>query len=362
MKYLLLMLFATLPLHAAQLHYFGSINYARTNLHNKNITYDGIDNKWGASNLYTAGITVSQKIDEKSSALIQVVHQKDDEEIDVDLVQYQRNIMGYRVRLGRQRLANLLTSEIIQVNALLPWLSAPAEVYDKTPIRSFTGVSLEREFESGFGFSLYGGDSQDTLYEKDQITTIDTDYIYGTRLNFHASDWTGYINYITTKVKVSREVSVPIAASTYGTYKLNYKLPDFEMYTAGTSFKKAGWLLNSEYIMSTSGNGVIRRQDAAYISAGKYFTEKLLLLSTFSTDFTRESIFLPSMQTSYALNLNYNIDFNTVIKVGYTHVDVRQRTSVAPTPTGTSNLGYGFSPSTPSENFDIFDAQLAFVF
>lgn len=356
------------PAQALDFHYFGSVDLSRHTIDDrgsvKNVAYDEVTNDWSFSNRLTAGLNVSTQVDEQSQALVQFLHNQDEGNIGVDLLQYQRNLPeGLSLRIGKQRLPSYLFSEVIQVNALLPWVSAPYEVYSKVIIRSFSGVSLEKKL-GRLRLMVYGGDSSER-YKTAEVFDYDvrTRNFRGARIAHVGESFEVYGSYSAASVDITLSRDVPTStAGVFTKNKLNFDLPSFEAWTFGGQKRWGEFTLLSEYVNLRSGDASIKSGDAAYGTIGYNLTEKLTPLFTFSTDISRESYLSPSKQTSYTLGFNYKLDLNLVLKAAVTHVDFRQKTVSTPialAPTSTGYLGY---TQTPSENFQLFAAQVAFVF
>lgn len=368
-KFFLAFLFlCTHSVEAMDFHYFGSMDISRHTIEDrsgrKDVSYDEITNKWSFSERLTAGLNVSTQVDESSQALVQFLHNQDERSIGVDLLQYQKNLgNGFRVRAGKQRFGNYLFSEVIQVNALLPWVSAPYEVYSKIVIRSFTGISLEKNY-GPLVFTLFGGDSQENYKTADVISyEVSTRDFRGARIGLTGDTYEAYASYAAATVDLQTTQDVKTStANVFTKAKLDFVLPSFETFSLGGQKRWEKLTLLSEYVFFRSGDASIKSGDAAYGTLGYELIEDLTSYLTFSTDISKESYLSPSKQSSYTLGLNYKLNMNVVLKGSVTHVDFRQKkvsTPLALSPTSTGYLGY---TQTPEENFQVFEAQLAFVF
>lgn len=363
-----LLCLGALPVWAMDIHYFGSMDASRHTIEDKgnrkDVVFDEITNNWSFSNRLTAGLNVSTQVDENSQALVQFLHNQDERSIGVDLLQYQRNIGdGFRVRLGKQRLPNYLFSEVIQVNALLPWVSAPYEVYSKIIIRSFTGASVEKSF-GPLLISVFGGDSQENYKTAEVVEyNVSTRDFRGARIGLTSESYEVFATYVATTVDL--QVSQDVQTSTTGVFaksKQGFSLPSFEAWTFGGQKRWQDFSFLGEYVSFRSGDASIKSGDAAYGTLGYGLTENLTSYLTYSTDISKESYLSPSKQSTYTLGLNHKLNMNVVLKISASHVDFRQKsvsTPLAGMPTSTGYLGY---TKTPSENFQLYQAQVAFVF
>lgn len=355
---LIVLSFISSNLFAQEIHFFGSLDYAKTTI-KKDIDYNNVSHRFGTSNLTTAGINVSGNIDSNSRVLVQVLHSPIPNKVVIDLVQIQRNFVNdFTVRLGQQRLPVFLKSEVIQVKALYPWLNAPYEVYSQLPMRSFTGGSLEKGF-GNFSAQAYVGETNDSLYQGEAETKINGKELLGLRLNYEKDDFVAYVHGLKTKTDITLISPVAISQGVYGVTKFTEKVKNLEAYTTGLSWNTSKWLTMSEFSYITSENEIFKVVKSGYISLGYYLGEKLLLLGTLSNEFARVSSLSPSKTTTYDMALQYSLDLNTVIKLGASHVDHRLH-SVTST-TGTVNGGNGIS-ADPEGDFDVFDVQVAFVY
>jgi len=144
--------------------------------------------------------------------------------------------------------------------------------------------------------------------------------------------------------------------------KLIFNLPSFETWSVGGKKRWNELSLLSEYVTFRSGDASNKSGDSAYGTLGYDLSEKLTSYLTYATDFSKESYLSPSKQTSYTLGFNYKLNMNVVLKASASHVDFRQKrvsTPLSRFPTSTGYLGY---TQTPEENFQLFEAQVAFVF
>ena len=358
----LILFFLTMSTSWSQeVHFFGSLDYARTTT-KKDVEYNGYENKLGASYLSTAGINVSAKVDDRTQALIQVIHHPLPNKIAIDLIQVQRTFKDqWKLRVGQQRLPTFLKSEVIQIKSLYPWTMAPAEVYNQNPLRSFTGASLEKQL-GDFSVQTYFGDVKEQLYQRDSETTARSKQLMGMRLNYNKDGLETYFNALKSQTDITVSSPVDIAPSVSANAKIKERFKNSESLSTGFGWNNAQWLIMSEFIHVYSTNAILRSVDGAYASIGRNLNEKFLLLGTFSNEFSRKSNLSPSKTTTYDLTLQYTINMNTVLKLGARHVNYRRRVvSSNLSPTGQADSGLGFT-GAPGNNFNVFDLQLAFIF
>jgi hypothetical protein len=348
---------------AQEVHFFGSLDYAKTTTQN-DVEYHGIQNRYGAASLSSAGINVSAKVDDKSRALVQVLHSPQPNKIVLDLIQFERSFKyDIKIRVGRQRLPIFLKSEVIQVKALYPWTTAPVEVYNQIPVTAYTGGSAEKTF-GDFRLQVYTGDVNDEFYSGVSKTDAKSRQLMGSRLNFYRGNFEAYVHTLKAQATVAISSSAPILAQpgVSGTFKVTPQIKNLETYTTGFIWDDSRWLVMSEFLHMHSSDAILKELDAGYASLGYHLNEKLLFLGTFSNEFSRTSNIAPSKGTTYDLTIQYQVDTNTVLKLGASHVNYRRYVTASNlSPTGTADTGNGYS-GAPGNNFNVYDLQLAFVF
>ncbi len=348
---------------AQDVHFFGSIDYAKTTTKNDVEFNNGITNRYGASILSSAGLNVAAKVDDQSRALVQVIHAPQPNKIILDLIQYQRNFSNnFKVRVGQQRLPIFLKSEVIQVKALYPWASAPVEVYGLSPFKSFTGISAEKSMQD-FGLHLYGGTIRENFYNKDATYEVVSKQMLGSRLNYNRDGLDAYFNFFTGRqTDVNIQTPTSVSGSLKGTYYTNLPVRHFETYTTGFSWDVKKWLIMSEYIRTNSTSVLQSTAESAYQSLGYHFTEKFMLIGTYSNAMLAKSDLSPSSTTSYDMTFQYAIDSNAVLKLGMSHVNFHRKTKPNLLSSGqVLDTSSGLS-GAPGNNFNVYDLQLAFVF
>lgn len=102
------------------------------------------------------------------------------------------------------------------------------------------------------------------------------------------------------------------------------------------------------------------RVEGAYVSLGKEMIEKLVPVATFSTVLDVASQLSPTRNTTYALNLNYRLDYNNNLKIGHEHVNYKERTVVIGP--GQISSASPFTNGSPGENLDVYSFMWAFVY
>ena len=349
-------------LRAQEVHFFGSAMGAKTTFSEEDIQFDDIKNKPTFSELITAGLSVSTNLSEKFPAMVQLIY-LNDTSISVDLLQVRHNFEeGFLVRAGRQRLPFNLHSENIQIQALLPWLTAPREVYAKQPIYSFTGLAFERDFGERLNLHMYGGDTRDSFLVEQEYT-VETKNLIGARLNYKVNDVSMFVNHFQAEGSLRLISDVSLGSGTTGKLKQNFILDNIRGTTAGIDYRPGEFLFMSEYVVLTSKSNAYNRAEAFYVSLGKEFQEKWTPMVTFSSDIDVKADISPSKTSTYAFNLNYRLDLNNVLKLGVEHVNVKERTVMVDingtaTPVNSTVL----ASATPSENFEIYSLMWAFVY
>lgn len=358
--FLVVLMLIPLSLSAHSVHFFGSVTGAQSTIEDNDIEFDDIKNKPTFTEQLTAGLSVSTNLAEKMPALIQLIY-RNDTYIAVDLLQVRHNFSDdFFIRVGKQRLPFNLHSENIQVQALLPWLFAPREIYSKQPIYSFTGAALEKNFGDYLNFHFYTGDTKD-VFLVEQEYSVETKNLVGGRLNFTKDELKAFVNHYQAEGELQLSSDVSIGGGATGKFKQSYELSKIRGTTAGLEYRPNDFIFMSEYAVISSLSRSYSRVEAFYVSLGKEFAERWTPLLTFSTDLDVESELSPTKTSTYAFNLNYRLDLNNVIKFGYDHVNLKERSvTVAgiPTPVNSTVL----ANRTPSENFDIFSVMWAFVY
>jgi hypothetical protein len=353
---------------AQNIHYFGSIKASQTSIDDNDVKYDSISNKMTIAPLTTAGFSFDANLNDKYQALAQFIY-INNSTIAVDLLQLRYHFTpDLAVRVGRQRLPTNLHSENIQVQALLPWMTAPREVYGRIPIYSFTGGSLEQSLGENFGLHLYAGDTKDKFVNGDVEYDTAASNLYGGRLNFKAHQFNAFVNAYRAEAKVNVKTDVDAAvnggATNPGTtvgLNQKYSLENVTGLATGFQYRPKQFFLMSEYYVITSDSPAIARAEGAYVSVGKEINEKWIPVATFSTDLDVESQLSPTKTATYMFNLNYRLDYNNILKIGVEHVNYKERTVATSNFPPTSNASV-FTNSSPGENFEVYSLMWAFVY
>lgn len=363
MKYLgIVCLFLSASAFAQSVHFFGSVMGGKTTIADKDVQFDDMKNKPTFTELITAGVSVSTDLTEKLPALVQLIY-LNDSSISVDLIQIRHNFNdSLLIRAGRQRLPFNLHSENIQVQALLPWITAPREIYSKQPIYSFTGLAMEKNFGEHFNLHLYGGDTRD-LFVIEQEYSVETKNLIGARLNFKKDDVSFFLNHYQAEGTLQLSTDVDIGSGATGKLKQTFQLDKIRGSTLGAEYRPGNFLLMGEYGVLTSLSRSYNKSEAFYLSAGKEIGEKWLPLFTFSSDLDVKSELSPTKTTTYGFNLNYRLDLNNVLKFGIEHVNLKERTvMVDVNGTSTPVNSTVLANESPSENFEIYSVMWAFVY
>ncbi len=364
-----LILLTTAPALAQNIHFFGSIRSSESTIKSDDVIFDRVSNQPTISRLTTAGISADASFNDKFQVLTQLIL-KSDKNIGVDLVQLRYFAQdGLLLRLGKQRLPNNLHSENIQVQALLPWLNAPREIYSRAPIYSFTGLSAEKKLGKYFGLHGYFGDTDDEFDGETGDYVFKTQNLYGARLNFISGILEAFVNHYrgSGTLNISSPSSLSSAGfpeGTKGTFNQNYTLPRITGTTAGFQLKPEDFFLISEYSLIRSTSPVVETLEAASVTLGKDLSESWTTAATFSSDLDVASRLSPSKTTTYALNFNYRFDLNNVIKIGFEHINYKEITVASgfASPLPTTTNASTFINSSPNGNFDIYSLMWAFVY
>lgn len=369
LKKILFFTFISSSVFAQNIHFFGSVKTSQTSIKDDDITFDSISNHPTVAPLTTAGLSIDASLNEKFQVLSQFLL-KNGKFMGVDLLQMRYFVEeGFMLRVGKQRLPSNLHSENIQVQALLPWMTAPREIYSRAPIYSFTGLSAEKKLGDYFGVHAYAGDTQDNFEGERADYVVETENLLGLRLNFKIDSVEAFANYYQTEgnVDISSAASlsgIGLPSGTEGTFNQNYRLNKIHEMSAGIQFKPKDFFILSEYSLLTSKNPLMSRVEGASFSLGKDLNEKWTSVATFSTDLDVVSSLSPTKTATYAFNLNYRLDFNNVFKIGYEHINYKEITvdsglsAPLPTTTNASILTNG----SPGQNFDVYSLMWAFVY
>ncbi len=368
-KFLPLLLMVAASAEAQNIHFFGSIRASESTIRSDDVRFDRVSNQATIAPLSTAGISADASLNEKFQVLTQLIL-KSDRNIGIDLVQLRYFAQdGLLLRLGKQRLPSNLHSENIQVQALLPWLNAPREIYSRVPIYSFTGLSAEKKLGTHFGVHGYFGDTYDDFEGETGDYVFKTQNLIGARLNFTASVLEAFINHYRSSgiLEVDAPTSLTSAGfpeGTQGTFSQKFKLSQISGTTAGVQLKPKDFFLLSEYSLIRSKSPVVETQESASVSVGKDVTETWTTVATFSTDLDVASRIGPSKTATYGLNLNYRFDLNNVIKIGFEHINYKEITvpSGLASPLPTTTNASTFVNASPGGNFDIYSLLWAFVY
>lgn len=349
----------SLNVKAQNIHFFGSIQAAQTNISNEDVKFDDIANKVTISPLTTAGFNIDSNFNDKYQALAQFIYNSSDA-ITVDLLQLRYNFTSDDVvRLGRQRLPFFLFSEHIQVQALLPWLNAPREVYSRTPIYSFTGISYEKQLGELFNFHLYGGDTKNN-FKGGVDYEASTNNLLGLRLNMTFNKLKTYLNLYRADGDLTVKTDIAASNPDDGTrigYEKKFELHNIQGLSSGFQYRTLEYFLMSEYSLLKSNDDAFKKTSAMYVTLGKEINEKWVPVITYSTDLEVDSDISPSKTSTYAFNLNYRLDYNNVFKIGYQHVNFNSQSS--PLNNGFVSV---FTDGDPGQNFDVYSLMWAFVY
>lgn len=357
------LLFVAPTAFAQNLYYFGSVKASKTTIEDNDIVFDHISNHLTIAPLTTAGVSVDANLSDKFQVLSQFIL-KNEKYIGVDLLQMRYFVQeGFLLRVGKQRLPTNLHSENIQVQALLPWMTAPREIYSRNPIYSFTGLSAEKSLGPNFGLHIYAGDTKDEFITESAEYVAQTENVLGLRLNFKKSAFEAFANYFQAdgnlKITVPADLDGTGPGQVYGDFVKSYRLEKIQGATAGLQYRPKEFFLLSEYSLLASKNSLLERVEAASVSLGKEINEKWVPVATFSTDLDVESELSPTKTSTYAFNLNYRLDYSNVFKIGFEHINYKERT--VNTALGPVNSSV-FTNGSPGENFDIYSLMWAFVY
>jgi hypothetical protein len=355
---------------AQNVHYFGSVTAAKTTVKENDITYSDINNEVTVSPLTSAGVSIDANLNDKYQVLSQFILQNKNK-VGLDLLQLRYHFSpDLLVRVGKQRLPSNLHSENIQIQALLPWLNLPREVYSRVPVYSFSGASVEKAFGEKMTLHLFGGDTKDDFETENYTYVTSGRNLIGGRLNFEHKDFKAFVNAYNTHAKLNLKSDISgvpgLPSGTTIGYQQSYSLEKFTGLSTGFQYRPRDFFIISEYAQRTSTNSLIERVSAAYLTLGKELGEKWTTVATFSTDLDVVSQLAPTKTSTYAFNMNYRLDFNNVIKFGVEHINYKERTvaisNPLPAPAPQTTSASVFTNASPGENFEIYSLMWAFVY
>lgn len=347
-------------LSAIELHCFGQVLAAKTSIEDDSLAYDDIANEFTLANLSVGGVSLGQQFGSNSTAIMQALFFEN--RVNLDLLQFKHSYSRFgTARIGRQRLPFFWFSENVQVNALLPWISSPREVYAKIPIYSFTGASIEKSFNYA-RFHFYAGHVKEKFEGEDVTYNVDSTNVIGLRFDTEVSFAKFFVNYYRSDSKLSIKASIPatVAQTTIG-YEQDINLGQVEIFTSGVNFNFDRLRIFSEVLYAASESAAFKGLFSYYGSAIYSFNEEWQSVATFSRDAKTKSYLFPSKTTTIGLNLNYTYNFSNVFKIGIEQVNYKAITVPAPTLAGSSNAGT-FALRPPGENFNIYSANWSFVY
>jgi hypothetical protein len=350
---------------AQNLHYFGSVTAAKTSVEENHITFSDINNEVTVSPLTSAGVSLDANLNDKYQVLSQFIL-KNKNQVGLDLLQLRYHFSSdLLVRVGKQRLPTNLHSENIQIQALLPWLNLPREVYSRVPVYSFTGGSVEKSFGDKLSLHVFAGDTKDDFETADYTYETSGHNLIGARLNFNHNDFKAFVNAYNTHAELDLKTDIDVtfpgkpSGTTIG-YQQSFSMENFTGLSTGFQYRPKEFFIMSEYSQRTSKNPLIERVSSAYVTLGKDFGEKWTTVATFSTDLDVVSQLSPTKTSTYAFNMNYRLDFNNVIKFGVEHINYKERTVLAAN--GIPTSASVFTNASPGENFEIYSLMWAFVY
>lgn len=349
---------------AIDFHAFGNIRAAKNTLNERGTEYASTENHFNVTSLSRLGLNASSTPDEQTNFMGQVLFEGSNTLL-LDLLHVKRDIdHGAFIKVGKQRLPWLLYSEHVQVDALLPWTTRPDEVYGKVPFQSFTGLSLEKQWNQ-FNLTGYVGENKEVITTQSSGTNYDVHIndLYGARLEFQNTNKLKiYASYSRFNGEV--DVSTQIDGTTAGTrigYEFSDDLERYDLKTFGFQVNYGNSFFISEYLNGKSKSKLLEKTESAYAAIGHTFAEKYQPIIQVSSDLNVESELFPSETTTYAAGLLYHYSGSSVIKFGYSHVDFREVTVNSSLTPPTSNLAF-LSSGTINEDFDVYNFQWAFIF
>ncbi|MCE3013010.1 MAG: hypothetical protein LW878_08070 [Proteobacteria bacterium] len=354
--FFILSLFTTLA-YGVDINFFGQARLSKSSLDNTKITYDGIGNELTFSGLEQSGVRLTEKVDDLTQAVFQVISSEDNN-LRLDLLQINRNLnKNMRLRLGLQRMPNWLVSEHIQVAALYPWIDPPKELYDRMAIRSFNGASFDLIFDKFYATTFLGDARQNFEFDFADISVSAQD-VTGLKLGYDNGAVNFFVSGMTARPEVILKAS-SLSGISVSTVAKSYMINDYFLFNTGLSWFFGDNMIYTEYASTRSSTREYEHFESAYFTYGRKFLEKFTLLATYSTDLDVRSTIAPSATATYSTDLNYQLNMNNLLKFSFKHVDFKQNRATGPfgETTGLLNMAAG-SPN----NFNIFSAGWAFIF
>ncbi len=234
-------------------------------------------------------------------------------------------------QLGRQRSPFWLISEYLQVNALVPWVQPPVEIYSLNPIDTYKGISAAYSHPCGKNFECrfeinFGEDSNTQEAETNSELTVNVNDRAGLTMSMLSDEFHFRLTYSRANVKNEYVTTlrglVPGLpnANTFAVIEQELKLSHF--YSAGFSFQNERYLAYSEFgqIEAEQGNDRIW---GSYLTLGYYLDPSKWLLHTTYSHGEADANIIRGQQNTYAGAINYYFNDYTVFKLGYRYVETK---------------------------------------
>lgn len=344
--------------YGVDINFFGQARLSKTSLDNSKITYDGIGNELTFSGLEQSGVRLTEKVDDLTQAVFQVISSEDNN-LRLDLLQINRNLnKNMRLRIGLQRMPNWLVSEHIQVSALYPWMEPPKELYDRMAIRSFNGASFDLTVDKFYATTFLGDARQNFEFDFDDYAVSAQD-VTGLKLGYDNGAVNFFVSGMTARPEVLLKAS-SVTGVSVNTVAKSFMINDYFLFNTGLSWFFGDNMIYTEYASTRSSTREYEHFESAYFTYGRKFLEKFTLLATYSTDLDVRSTIAPSATASYSTDLNYQLNMNNLLKFSFKHVDFKQNRATGPFGAATTGL-LNMAAGSPN-NFNIFSAGWAFIF
>lgn len=245
------------------------------------ISYQNSDTDWNLRSLSRAGIRITTDINERTSAVVQLLSQGDDDyntEVQWAYVAYELT-PGLTWRAGRLVLPTYMHSQYTKAGYAYPWIELPAQVYGTLPIDTMEGMDLTWSFNTGnvshTANITWGAVDLETATGSYQVKNQT-----GVNLTSRWQDWSSRVSYSIGQTTLALPDLTP------GPNLAPFGLDDEFGYFAsiGGQYDNGQWLLMAELVrlgVNAPANW-FPTQTAGYITTG-YRIGRLLPHLTWST-------------------------------------------------------------------------------
>jgi hypothetical protein len=256
------------------------------------IDFAGVGTDWNLSDLSRAGIRISADINERTSAVVQLLA-RGDEEYNA---QVQWAYIAYELtpsltwRAGRLVLPTYMHSQYTQAGYAYPWVALPTQVYGTLPVDTMEGMDLTWGFTTGaIGHSL------NVTWGSTDLSTNTGRYIVrnqaGANLTSHMGNLSTRVSYSMGQTTLALpDLSVlPDPGPNLAPFSLDDDYGYFA--SVGAQYDDGQWLLMAELVQLgvNTPNNWFPTQTAGYVMAGHRFGRLLPHLTWTTVDSKSEA-------------------------------------------------------------------------